>query len=127
MQPCRKHILCVDNDTDILEMLTILLSKRADYEVVTARNLAAAVPLARSGRFDLYLLESRLPDGAGLDLCRRLREFDSQTPILFYVATISFTRQQVSEAGGQGYVRKLDGIEALQQSISGLLHEVAVG
>src|SRR5207248_7858568 len=101
------------------------LSKRAGYEVRTARTLAEAVPLAQSGRFDLYLIESRLPDGTGLELCQRLREFDARTPILFYVATVAFTPQQVSDAGGQDYVRKLDGIEALQESISRLLCEVA--
>jgi len=125
MQLCRKRILCVDHDADTLEMVTILLSKRAGYEVQTVRTLAEAVPLAQRGRFDLYLIESRLPDGTGLELCQRLREFDARTPILFYVATIAFTPQQVSNAGGQGYVRKLDGIEALQETISHLLREVA--
>lgn len=119
----RKRILYVDRDADTLEMVTILLSKRAEYEVVTALTSAQAVQLAQSGHFDLYLLESRLPDGTGLELCQRLREFDTQTPILFYVATVSFTPQQVSEVGGQGCVKKLDGIEALQESISRLLCE----
>lgn len=125
MKVARKRILCVDHDADTLEMVTILLSKRADYEVVTAQTLAKAMLLAQSGHFDLYLLESRLPDGTGLELCQRLREFDAHTPIIFYVATVSFTLQQVSDVGGQGYVRKLDGIEALQESISRLLHEKA--
>ncbi len=125
MKVGRRRILCVDHDTDTLEMLTILLSKRADFEVVTARTLVEAVLLAQSGHFDLYLLESRLPDGTGLELCQRLREFDAHTPILFYVATVSFTLQQVSDVGGQGWVRKLDGIEALQESISRLLREKA--
>ncbi len=125
MQLRRKRILCVDHDADTLEMVTILLSKRANYEVVTARTLAQAVEVAQSGHFDLYLLESRLPDGTGLDLCQRLREFDAHTAILFYVATVSFTPQQVSAVGGQGCVSKLDGIEVLQQTISRLLREDA--
>lgn len=125
MQLGRKRILCVDHDADTLEMVTILLSKRAGYEVQTVRTLAEAVPLAQSGPFDLYLIESRLPDGTGLELCQRLREFDARTPILFYVATVAFTPQQVSNAGGQGYIRKLDGIEALQETISHLLRDVA--
>ena len=34
--------------------------------------------------FDLYLLETRLATGGGFELCRRLREFDGFTPIVFY-------------------------------------------
>jgi DNA-binding response OmpR family regulator len=126
MPSSKKRILCVDPNADTLEMVTILLSKRDGYEVVTARTLAEAMSLARSGRFDLYLLESRLPDGTGLDLCQRLRECDARAPILFYVATVSFTPQQVSDAGGQGHVNKLDGIEVLQRTIFRLLGEIAV-
>ena len=126
MQSSKKRILCVDDDADTREMVTMLLAGLANYEVTTAHTTASALRLVRSGRFDLYLLDDRLPDGTGLDLCERIREFDPHTPILLYVATVSFTWQQVIDAGGQGYVRKLDGVDALKQTISRLLDGGAV-
>jgi len=124
-EPPKKRILWVEDEADTREMITMLLSGQFAYEVTTARTLAHAVRLAQGERFDLYLLDYLLPDGTALDLCRRIREFDSATPVLIYPANVSFSRQQVIDAGGQGYVGKMDGIEALRQSISKLLHEGA--
>jgi DNA-binding response OmpR family regulator len=40
--------------------------------------------VAQAEQFDLYLLDTRFPEGSGLELCRQLRKFNSQTPIVFY-------------------------------------------
>lgn len=123
MPPPKKRILWVEDEADTCEMITILLSEQFKYDVMTARTLSDAVRLARSEHFDLYLLDYHLPDGTGLDLCQRIREFDSATPALLYAANLPFNLQEVIDAGGQGWVGKMDGIEALRQNISRLLHE----
>src|SRR5512133_2813623 len=64
---CR--ILCVDHHHDTSEMLQALLSD-ADYEVQTASTIEEASRLASETQFDLYVLDKRLPDGTGLDLCQ---------------------------------------------------------
>jgi DNA-binding response OmpR family regulator len=43
--------------------------------------------LARRERFDLLILESHYPDSQGANLCRQIRAFDSETPILFFPVT----------------------------------------
>ena len=40
--------------------------------------------MARTERFDLYLLDNWLPRMSGHKLCGRLREFDTVTPVLFF-------------------------------------------
>jgi DNA-binding response OmpR family regulator len=65
------------------------------------------VDLAVSQQFDLYLLDSWLPDGSGLDLCKRIRTFDTATPILFYsAAAYEADREQALKSGAQAYLVK---------------------
>ena len=52
--------------------------------VTSAPTMARGVQLAQQETFDLYLIDSRLPDGTGVEVCNRIRAFDSHTPILFW-------------------------------------------
>lgn len=53
-------------------------------KVIAAKTVAEAWQAAQSQPFDLYLLDSRFPDGDGLELCRRLRLLAPLASILFY-------------------------------------------
>jgi DNA-binding response OmpR family regulator len=48
-----------------------------------------------------------LPDGSGLDLCRQIREFDRDTPIVFYsAAAYEIDKNQAINSGAQAYLIK---------------------
>lgn len=64
-------------------MLSTLLGF-SGIETISANTIGKALQLAQTKQFDLYLLDTRFPEGSGLDLCRKLREFNSRTPIVFY-------------------------------------------
>jgi len=78
--------------------------------------------LARSSHFDLYLIDNWMAGCSGIDLCKKLRESDRLTPILFYSgAAYENDKQQAFAAGAQGYlVKPVDSDELLQQ-LSGLI------
>lgn len=101
----RKRILCID-DADTCEYLAILLEQEG-YEVVLAHTAARCLELSAGGRFDLIILETKLDDGDGFELARRLRETDSATPIIFHTAS-AYPRdiRQGMQAGAQAYVTK---------------------
>jgi DNA-binding response OmpR family regulator len=102
------RILCVEDDQNICELLGIMF-RRAGYEVKSARTLEEGINLARRESFDLYILDQMFSDGTGLELCRRLREFDSQTSIIFFSGLASeMDRGRAMEAGAQGYLIKPD-------------------
>ena len=117
---CR--ILCVDDHEDTSEMLQLLLSNE-DYEVVTAFTGEEALKLVMSGGFDLYVLDKHLPDGSGLELCKKLSEATPDVPCLFYSGdAYDLHRQQAIEAGADVYVAKPD-IDGLIEGVRLLLSQ----
>ena len=106
MRPDTPRVLYIEDHEDTRELVTLVLEQRS-YEVVTGATIETGVALAGSQQFDLYLLDSWLPDGSGLDLCRQIREFDKATPILFYsAAAYEIDRAEAIESGAQAYLVK---------------------
>lgn len=101
-----RRILYIEDHADTRELVTLLLGQKS-YEVITGSTIETGVALAGSGDFDLYLLDSWLPDGSGLDLCQRIRQFDKTTPILFYsAAAYAADYDRALQSGAQGYLVK---------------------
>jgi DNA-binding response OmpR family regulator len=100
------RVLYIEDHDDTRELVTLVL-KQKNYEVVSGATIQSGVALAGSQHFDLYLLDSWLPDGSGLDLCKQIREFDKTTPILFYSAAAYETdRDEAMNSGAQAYLTK---------------------
>jgi CheY-like chemotaxis protein len=115
----KKRILCVDDHTDICDLVGTVLQ---DYDVVSAYSMADALKQATAEKFDLYLMDYHLPDGTGLELCLLLRGFDTDTPILFATGTSSIIEAQVITAGAQGLIRKsVSFTDELKSRVSQLL------
>lgn len=104
----RLRVLCVDDDEDSRVMLTALL-KLAFIEAKAVGTAAQALTTIQAEPFDLYMLDSRLPDLDGFELCRRLRAIDRKTPILFFSgAAFETDKKKGLEAGANAYVVKPD-------------------
>ena len=100
------RVLYIEDHEDTRELVTLVLEQRK-YEVVTGSTIKSGVALAGSQEFDLYLLDSWLPDGSGLELCKQIREFDKATPIVFYsAAAYEIDKDQAIKSGAQAYLIK---------------------
>ena len=77
MKSSTRHILYVEDDEDTRELVTYVLVK-SNYKVIAAANWDDALMLARTNEFDLYLIDNWMSGGSGIDLCKKLREFDTQ-------------------------------------------------
>jgi len=117
----KKQILYVEEQEDSRLMLTWLLERKG-YQVATASTPAEALRLARLQWFDLYILETRFPDVSGVELCRQIRAFDSQTPILFY-SSAAYSKDIAAglAAGAQRYLVKPMDIYIIEEVITGML------
>jgi two-component system, OmpR family, response regulator len=102
------RVLCVEDDEDSRVMLIALL-RHALIEAQAVGTAVQAISSIQTERFDLYLLDSRLPGVDGFDLCRRIRDFDPDTPILFFSgAAYEADKKRGIEAGANAYVIKPD-------------------
>ena len=117
--PNRKRILLVEDYEDSRELATHTLT---EYTLTCARNFNEGLRLARQGGFDLYILDNWLPDKSGVELCRAIREFDPQTPILFYsAAAYAKDIQEGLRAGAQVYLVKPVIPDELRQAVAQLI------
>jgi CheY-like chemotaxis protein len=122
MAQIKCRILYVDDLEDSGEMFKLLLSE-SDYEVLTARSVDEAVRLARTHEFDLYVLDKRLPDGSGMDLCAILNKLTPGVPCIFYTGdAYDIHRQEAMAAGADAYIPKPD-VEGLIDAVYKLLSQ----
>ena len=121
MTVLQRHILYIEDHEDTRELVTILLEE-SNYRVTTACSVKDALKLARDGGFDLYIIDSWLPDGTGIEFCQRLREFDPGTPIMFLSAAAYDTDIQAAlDNGAQRYLVKPADLQLLSNEVSALI------
>ena len=70
--------------------------------ITTAQNSAEAIEKAGENRFDLFMLDVRLPDGNGEDLALTLHKMQPSAPIIYYTAS----GIRSPEARGNGEMRR---------------------
>ena len=78
-------VLIVDDEPDLLELVSLTLS-RMSMETRTASDVGTAQRLLKGAHFDLCLTDMRLPDGDGLDLVGWIQQNHPQVPVAVITA-----------------------------------------
>jgi DNA-binding response OmpR family regulator len=100
------RILVVEDDRAVAEALVEGIA-REGYQVHHEATAAGAVAHARSAHPHLIVLDVRLPDGTGFDVCRELRRSGTRAPIL--MLTVQADEVDIAlglEMGADEYVTK---------------------
>jgi two-component system OmpR family response regulator len=112
LPPPRKRVLCVEDNEDIALLLYATLHARG-YDPVVTYTAGGALTLAGREGFDLFILDTRLGEESGVELCRGLRAARPDTPVVFYsAAAFDSDREAALRAGACAYVTK-PGMEGL--------------
>ena len=110
-------VLCVEDDPDTQEMLGMLLQERG-YRFKAVDTCADALSLLRRDRVSVLLLDNQLPDGAGVDLCREIRQFNKDLPIVFLSGSDDSARDVALRAGANAFLTKPIELEALFSTVA---------
>lgn len=103
-----KRILLIEDEADLRELMSLHL-KRDGYEVEVAEDGARGLEKARSGAFDLLVVDWMLPELSGLELCQKLRQDPTfrLLPILMVTARVEASDViRGLDAGADDYVTK---------------------
>jgi two-component system response regulator PilR (NtrC family) len=79
------HVLIVDDEADLRELVEITLS-RMGIRSSAAATLAEAREQLAGGQFDLCITDMRLPDGNGISLVQHIQEHHAQLPVAVLTA-----------------------------------------
>jgi CheY-like chemotaxis protein len=123
----KARVLHVDDNQDTRLLMAAVLGD-AQYGVMTAGSVSEALQLAKEIEFDLFILDIRLEDGTGIELCQKLRELQPNVGVLYYSAYASDADQERALAiCGDAYLRKPVGIADLEEAVANLLLKKGIG
>ncbi len=124
----RLRLLVVDDHEVVRLGLRLLLQNRPEFELVgEAESGAQALALVERLRPDLVILDVRLPDRDGLEVCREITERFPGVRVLILTAypDEEFIVRAI-EAGASGYVLKRAGSRELMQALEALARGEAI-
>lgn len=102
----RKRVLTVEDDRSLLATLEYILVA-AGYDVLTAKDGATGLEIARSNDLDLIILDLNIPVLDGMDVCRAIRSDKNNVPIVILTARHGVNQcVEGLDCGADDYVRK---------------------
>ncbi|CAA0124195.1 Transcriptional regulatory protein ZraR [BD1-7 clade bacterium] len=114
----KQHILVIDDEPDIRELLYITIS-RMGYQCTTASDVKEAKEALQKGVFDLCLTDMKLPDGTGIEIIEYIQHAAPMLPVAMITAYGSVeTATDAMKAGAFDYVSKPIELEKLRSLIS---------
>jgi two-component system response regulator DevR len=122
------RVLIVDDHEMVREGLLAMLQPEPDFDVVgqTGRG-AGVVDLVEATRADVVLLDARLPDVSGVEVCRRLSNSHPEVSVVILTTyTDPDLVQECIQAGARGYVVKDVERFSLKESIRAVYRGQAV-
>jgi DNA-binding response OmpR family regulator len=115
------HILVVDDDADLLELVTLVL-KRSQYQVTALQDGTKVIPVIDDIRPDVILMDIYLGSTDGRNICKNLKTSDAHKhiPVILYSAG-NITTQSIKDSLADSFIVKpfnnteiLDKIRSLQ-------------
>jgi OmpR-family two-component system manganese-sensing response regulator len=115
------RILVVDDETELTDPLSRVLT-REGYHVDTAYDGTSGSKLAKTGDYDLLILDWMLPGKTGLEICQDLRCHGIAIPVLFLTAKDTLDdRIEGLDAGADDYLVKPFELRELLARVRALL------
>ncbi|MBV9926600.1 MAG: response regulator [Acidobacteria bacterium] len=120
----RRHVLVVDDNPDITEMLAAVL-RLSGYDVSTALSAPEALKAAHERRFDVVVSDIGMPGMNGYELARALRarpDYGSARMVAVTGFAMYDDRDRALEAGFDTHLSKPVAPADLTRAVTGMVH-----
>ena len=118
-------ILVVDDEKLLVKGIKFNLENEG-YQVEAAYDGEEAVELAKTGNFDLIILDLMMPRLSGLEACMRIREFSMVPVIMLTARTDDMDKVIGFECGADDYITKPFNILELKARVRAILRRAAI-
>ena len=120
----KRKVLIVDDDEELVELLTDVFEKDGRFDIRTANNGFDAGMLVREFRPDLVVLDVMLPDINGKEVCQRIRSDDTLEAVKIICISGMVEQDKVAElklAGANDFMHKPFNVDRLLDRACDLL------
>lgn len=121
-------ILCVESYLESCRVVSqLLFIEKNNFDFTITQSPERALSLIAEQPFDLFVIKSRLPEMTGVELCRRIRKTNRETPILFLTGKNRESEARVALAAGvDEYLILPVSLEKLTAKVKELLNKSTV-
>lgn len=95
-----EKLLIVDDEPDMLKLLSMIIKEKTSYEVTTTNNPLEVLPLVRQGHYDLLITDLKMPGLDGSELLDALTSEGRDLPVI--IITAYATLESAMETMGKG-------------------------
>ncbi|MDD3007470.1 MAG: response regulator [Arcobacter sp.] len=112
-------IAIVDDETEILNVLSRFLTRNQNFSVSTFSNPVSALGSIEGGKFDLILLDIMMPQMNGLDVLEKIKAKNEDQKVIMMTAYSTLDKVLKShKEGATNYVMKpFDSLQLLEKKI----------
>ena len=129
LESSKRKILIVDDDEELVELLTDVFERDGRFDVRSANNGFDAGMLVKEFRPDLVVLDVMLPDINGKEVCQRVRSDDSLESVKIICISGMVEQDKIAElkeAGANDFMNKPFNVEKLLERACSMLDIEAV-
>ena len=118
-------IVIIDDEVEILDMLSRFLSRNQNFAVQTFSNPVSALSPLNSTKCDLVLLDIMMPQMNGLDVLEKLKDMNSDQKVIMMTAHSTLDKVLKShKIGATNYVMKpFSSLDALEKKVVEVLED----
>ncbi|MBK6302993.1 MAG: response regulator [Arcobacter sp.] len=119
-------IVIIDDEVEILDMLSRFLSRNPNFTVQTFSNPVSALSsINNNTKYDLVLLDIMMPQMNGLDVLEKLKEINSDQKVIMMTAYSTLDKVLKShKIGATNYVMKpFSSLDALEKKVVEVLED----
>jgi len=121
MSPKAPKLLIIDDDDLFRDAASSHLERR-NFEVVGAGSAQEALQMCRREEIDIALLDQKLPDGRGADICSSILAYNDRTKIIFITAYPSYENAlEAIKFGVHDYLSKPVELQELDLAVGNAL------